>query len=685
MCDCLRAVLECLYLISWPIVSVVLGIFFGSIVGAAISVIIFTLTLVRTPMHVYKMMRVTATTDECFKGHLGTIMRISVFFLVPIPHLVFLLAITAFAATVGVLHYVGKASQVLYNHEYKKAFKQVESNARLEPKSYLGKYVKKCQEYMADDTKSYDVIFFLKGCCAMVPGFFLGSIPFIPFTLLIVLVTLVRLPINVYKTLKVTLFTVLLKWDLRILALVTLPVVHTLFPVIVFIITLAASFWHFTFRTWKNIYKGKSPFHKWDFRKGVDEYYKCHQKFVGEVLNDYDHPTGIPNGWQGDTYGIPVVRILRWQRDFLLCCIFTVYGICVSLCGTIVLSVCKFVPSVFYMWQEITKEYLDQSAVKIMGTWPFYLAGMCLLPVGMVLFFAGLVVASFFMALRVPWEYIEYGYRAALHEPFMILKDLDKWSKWCSGDWCLFVCLSDESDSHAGYVREDSNQSETASEARQRTVAFWVRFVSQSIKTTSELVKSNWVALDDVQSLDPSVVQSIPGVTVLTILADSAKENDLDKEDIKWNVDGTVCKRKDRPVNDGIVSHLWPLAFEVKKMLLANDGELAEAENVKVIAAMICSNSEEDTDDLREFLTQAKAKCDQNYARNNLVRTKINEIVLRMCRTKPYQDRMGSIFSFDYDSNCEEGGFQEKKGKDGSADDDASLILNIATDAGSSE
>lgn len=635
------------------------GLVVGSVVGAAVTAIIFLLTLFRTPMHIYKMLRVTATTDKCFKGRSGRVLRPFVFVLVPIPHVVFLLGVTTFAGSVGLMFYIGKTTKVLYNHEYKKTLKQAGSNARLEPKSHLGKYVKSCQDFMEDDTASHPTIYFLKWCCAGVPGVLLGSIPFVPFTIIIVFITVMRLPINMYKTMKIALFTVVLNLDLRILALVTLPVVHVLFPVVVLVVTIVGSFGHFVWRTWKNIYKGKSPFHKWDtFKTGIEKYHRMHREFVGDMCGEYDHPTGIPNGWRGDSYGIPVVTILRWQRDFLLRLIFALYGFCISLSGSVALSVCKVVPSFFYMWYEITKDYADQSAVKMMGTWPFYLAGLCLAPVVVVIFYAGLIVASIFMgALKVPWEYTGFNCRAAFYEPLMVIKALDKCTWWCSGRWAVFQCLAEKTNP---YTNDWSNQRhrETADEAQQRSGAYWDRLVSQCIKTTSDLLRTGWIAPGDVQSLDPAVIQSIPGVAVLTIPADTVREKDLDEEDIKWNVDGTVCKRKDRPVNDGIVNLLWPLAFEVKKMLAANDCKLAGSDNVRAISAMICSNGEEDTDVLQKFMEEEKAGRDQSYKSNNKIRTKINELVSRICRTKPYQDRMESIFSFDFESACEESGVE---------------------------
>jgi len=154
----------CIYHLVWPILSAVLGIVTGSVLGLLITSVVFLLTFVRTPMHICKMLYVTAVTKECFTGNFSTIMRISVLVLVPLPHLFWLISVTVFSGTVGMLYYIGKCTRIIYNHEYSDTAKKVKSNARLEPKSYLGKYYKRCQEYMKDDAESQSTIYFLKVC-----------------------------------------------------------------------------------------------------------------------------------------------------------------------------------------------------------------------------------------------------------------------------------------------------------------------------------------------------------------------------------------------------------------------------------------------------------------------------------------------------------------------------------------
>jgi hypothetical protein len=202
--------------------------------------------------------------------------------------------------------------------------------------------------------------------------------------------------------------------------------------------------------------------------------------------------------------------------------------------------------------------------------------------------------------------------------------------------------------------RRPHYETETSSETYARAELYWDRFISQGVETTSALIEANWITLENVQNVDPSVVQSIPAVTVLTILADSINEEGLEEEELKWMIDGTVCKKKDIPLKDGITSCVWPMAFEVKRMLLANKKEHAEKENIELLKGMLCANNEQDTDELTTFLKANKDLGVKHLDKNKKIRTKINALVLAILRVKPYRDRMSRIHTHGYTVQTEE-------------------------------
>mmetsp|Transcript_11972 Transcript_11972/g.15996 ORF Transcript_11972/g.15996 Transcript_11972/m.15996 type:complete len:658 (+) Transcript_11972:85-2058(+) len=653
MCKSLATFAKNLFLCVWPIFSIVLGLVCGSVFGIIITLVIFLLTLVRTPMHIFKMLRVTATTDRCFKGHLGLLLRVFVFLLVPLVHILFLIGITCFSATIGMLYYIGRSTKVFYKHEYAKTVKNIESNAKLEPKSYVGKYYKKCQHFMKDDTESLPTIYFLQGCCALIPSILIGVIPFIPFSLAVLGITLYRLPINVYKTIKISIFTVALKWDLKIIAIITLPFVHALFPLLSFLGALVGSFFYFIIRTWSNICEGYSPFHKWKrkFEEGIKKYYKAHKDFVSERCSTYDHPSGIPMDWNGDSYGIPVLKILRWQWDLLVCLFFTAFSITVSLSGTILIAAIKFIPSCLYLWYKSTKAYCKQECATIMGTWPFFIVYMPLLPLVVAMAYLVIVTAAVFIALRTPWRYLENGYLAAWFEPLEILRDIDEFTGHICGEWCILESCNERitpwyiSGQEGGRAHRESN-----SDAHARVELYWDRFISQCIKTTSSLFESHWITLENVEDIDPSAVQSIPAVAILTILAETVNEQGLEKEVLKWSIDGTVCKKRDLPLSDGITSCLWPKVARLKKLLHANKEELASKENIDLLKAMLCANSERDTQELSDFLLHSSELKKLNGPKNIQIQSEVIDLVLAISRVRPYRERMSRIFSHEYET-----------------------------------
>lgn len=618
-------------------------------------------------MHIMKMLYVTATTDKCFKGHLGAAMRISVFVLVPLPHFLFLIGVTVFSGTVGMLYYIGKCTKIIYNHEYTKTMKQIESNAKLEPKSHLGKYYKKCQTFMKEDEKSHPTIYILKGCIAAVPGVVLGVIPFIPFTIAMVGITLLRLPINLYKTMKIALGTVVLKWDLKFIALFTCPLAHIIFPLLVFIASLLESLRYFTYRTSRNIYKGHVPFEKWGwFQDGISDYYKQHQLFVGEFCHDYDHPSGIPLGWNGQRYGIPVAKVLRWQRDIIVCCFLVIYSTPIVILGSSILAVGWILPVIgFYLYRKTTN-YCSGSCLEIMSTWPFYVVIMLLIPpLVAVLFVLGIVFTviteCFF---EIPKLYFTCGFVTGLYGPFGTIARLDILgdSHTFEKGWRFLPCLLDDDENTNAILRERRSNSDRDTPHNDETPdQYWDRFISQCIKTTSELIEEKWITAEDVESMDPAVITSIPAIAVLDILVDSAIEKGLEEEDIKWSIDGTVCKKKDRPTNDAILNFLWPLICDMKQTLLSNS-ELLIAERKSdsdartIIRAMLCDNGNDSTKELTEFLNLNETA--RNSPKNKLLRSKVTNFVLEMTRLGPYLNRMSDIYSREKDeiiTDAEEG------------------------------
>ena len=650
----------------WPIVSIILGLIIGSIFGVLMTVLVFIYTAIRTPMHIVKMMYVTATTDECFKRRLNfdPLLRIVVFCLVPIVHVLWLGGVTGVALTCGTLYYISKATQMFYLHKYKKVVQKIESNAKLDKHSFFGSYVEACQEFMKHDDQSYVAINALKGICAVVPGLSLGILPLIPYTLGVVLITIYRLPVNFYKTMKIAVFTVVLKWDLKLAALIMLPFAHILFPLVALVTAMIGSFCYFTFQTTRSIANGKSPFEKWDkVEFGLRKYYRAHQEFVGKNYCDrYDHPTGIPSGWEGQSYGIPIQRVLRWQWNFMVCCFLLLVGFPICLVGSFLIFTVKLVPGTISWCRILCKEISEQSAGQIMGSWTFYLLAFILMPVGAILASLIAIAAGTSLSFTIPGIFLKDGYKAGFYAPFGMLHSIDGWDFFDLGDECyVLLCLRQwaedtgwgRRDEHeaTGNNRNNNSNHTIYQEQKEFSDAYWDRFANQCIRSTSGLLAMKWITLDDVKSMDPSVIQAIPAVAILEVLRDTVMADETKDDDIWWTIDDTLCKGEDRPQLENVAAFLLPRVVQIKRSLSKKTKKvLCEAPNIKIITAMLCSNTDDTTDTLEEFITaqNISGTSQPHCVANKHIRSKLIELSLAILQVKPFQDRMAVIFDYGY-------------------------------------
>ena len=668
--DCCQVVFEgirlFLLLTVWPVISIVLGIAIGVPVGVIVAVAVVLFTIFVTPVHICKTIYVAATSKECFQGCcLGTLLRIMVLLLTPLPHILFLIALTVFVFTYGIMYYVGKTSRIIYKCDFRKAWDNFRNIVRLDPKTHLGQYYVSCRDFMKNDSECHKIIYSLKRLSAFAVGAPVGAVPFLPLSIAVLAISIARLPINIFTTMKIATVTVLLEWDLRLLALVSLPLVHTVFPLVAFVCAIVGSFFYFTFQTTDSIYNGESPFAKWnEINEWIHTYHNWHVEFVGGLRDTYDHPSGIPDGWRGNSYGLPVRRILLWQWDFFVCCLLIVYSLPISLAGTIVLAAVKLVPSCIYGWYKVSKKYCQQASVNMIATWPFFLATMLLLvPLGVIFFYFGLIVVSvLYTAISTPALYVNEGYLSGFYRPFGCLGDIDEWSDEAFGQQQKYIygCLhgepifarnSEETAWRLRRRRQRMRHNLSYDPDRQSHRAYWDRFASQCVSTTADLLRSGWVSLESVQDVDPAAVQVVPGVAILSVLVDSVMEPGLGHRDFKWNVDGTLCRAQEYDDElDATVKHLMRLILDIRSILSRKKKTLCTPENVQQIRALLCSNSNDDTEALKSFLRdeQTQNARENHYPANNLIRTKVNGLVLSLLRVKPYQERMTTIFSYDY-------------------------------------
>lgn len=642
MCE---QILEALYLFFWPLISMILGLIGGSLFGVFFTIVITLMSLYRLPFNLYQTYRVAIITTEIFEGHFGWLMRGLCLIFIPVPHLLFVAAMTVASCTIGTLFYIGRATKIVYKHEYKKTMKQAGENARMEPKSYMGKYWKRQMKFWEQDQDAETLLKdVLKFSLSIIPGLIWGVLPFIPFTCTILFISVIRLPINMYKTMKITLITVVLKWDLKILTFVTLPVFHVTFVVVVTGAALICNLFYFIGIASHLFYKGKNPLKLYEhFETLILQYQKIHQEFSGGFCETYDHPTGIPEGWRGQAYGIPVRKILKIQWKFMLACFFTGYSIIITCLLTSLISVVKLIPIEIRCLYEYIKSYCKQSCAVILASWPFFLVGIPLLiKVVPVVLVCAVVVCSIW-SLNAVHDAVTDQVKQSFFRAFEISAKFDEYTRELTN---FRILCWDEDDCLVPDTRPACTMRTHAQHTTQ-AVEYWDLFIYECVVFTQELIQKKWINLEDVQCVDPSVVQSIPMIAVLKILARSIP-NPQHKHQIVW-ADGTVCHDKTRPDKDGVVACLWPMIKQIKFDLM-QDQKLYAVDNLEMIIALILSNAEEEfmPEDLKKFLAEKQPEKFENYQANNQIRSKLNNLMLGMSRVHPYQSRMNKIYEFDY-------------------------------------
>jgi len=310
----------------------------------------------------------------------------------------------------------------------------------------------------------------------------------------------------------------------------------------------------------------------------------------------------------------------------------------------------KLFPSILSAWSKLCKQFADEGS-EALPYWPCYLLQFFLLPASVTVWSLLCTVAGTCMSFRVPSTYLQKGYRVGFGDSFQILLEVDEWGYCFDSGWRIMGCFV----SKRGLTdMATENGQDSAEAARLYVEAYWDRFASQCIQSTSCLLSKRWISLDAVKSMDPSIVQTVPAIALLDILADSVNCAKCLDEDILWSIDGTHCTKKDQPPLDHIAQLLWPKIMSVKHLLdhaKKNQKSIAQPQNVQILQAMICNNTDDVTTDLKSFIQSQMVNSDDqpDSANNKLIRSKLIELTLILLRVKPFQDQLNRIFDHEYD------------------------------------
>ena len=127
----------------------------------------------------------------------------------------------------------------------------------------------------------------------------IGLPPAVICSLATLFISLVRLPSNLFCHLLVTYRTVMLTNSLKLTSFILIPLVHTIIPLVTLIFCLLVGGFY---SLWYSLI-GK-PFKPWyEIKLTLDSAWTIFKTRVEEFTEEYGHPSGIPQNWDGRVYG----------------------------------------------------------------------------------------------------------------------------------------------------------------------------------------------------------------------------------------------------------------------------------------------------------------------------------------------------------------------------------------------
>ena len=261
-----------------------------------------------------------------------------------------------------------------------------------------------------------------------------------------------------------------------------LPIVHVLYIVGSFIAATVVNYLGFTGYATATIYEilgGKYKLLR-EFSSiwtsSIKSIWNIHVDSMEGITEKYDHYSGIPSGWNGRRYGLPVGP---WQTVIGL--VLALYGMVTVLLGATVIAVVKILPVLVYLVYQYTKSYLKIGSMNTkLGLIPFFLCGYVLL-IGLVPVVVVLgTIGCLFAGLHCPWvgirhDSLKYGIVEALN----MISEIDKFSASICWGFRIFQFWK-----KLTFKRQ---RGQGRKKQRELAQTYWERFMAACIQSTAHL------------------------------------------------------------------------------------------------------------------------------------------------------------------------------------------------------
>lgn len=196
------------------------------------------------------------------------------------------------------------------------------------------------------------IVGFIIGLCYVLVGVW----PAFIVTGRILFISIIRAPFNLYYSLRIAYFTVMIRPGLKVITILLLPPLHLLFPVFTFLIVFVGGLCvsiSVSFAGW--------PMKPWRKMSGIyNKFYQVYVVDTKKMAENYGHSSGVPEGWDGRVYGMPLDPI-----TIIFGILITINAlICVPI-GFFVIITVKAVPMYLWIiWKSATEFSLPEMVKK---------------------------------------------------------------------------------------------------------------------------------------------------------------------------------------------------------------------------------------------------------------------------------------------------------------------------------
>ena len=465
------------------------------------------------------------------------------------------------------------------------------------------------------------VFTFIRVNLSLLIGIPVGVLPGAITAIGLILITGLHYPANFYKTFKITILTVVLKKRLKLVVLLCLLILQLLYPLIVVIIAVVGSIIYWCGFSVKGVYDGDTSRLSWTKISSIcKDYHEFHVKVIKEILDIYDHPTGVPLNWNGERYDMPDLGFVKTLLGILL----TIYGVVtVSLGTTIILGIKYVFIHTKVLYRFIRDALPKMCTCKGLPFFPFWLCALALLIVlGPLLLFLA-ILASPLAGLLCPYTAITHdmNMKHGLLKAVDLLIKLDK----STYDWAWNIRLLRDRDLDLEYEPPKKPNNDD----------LWELFIGNCKEVVEDIKEKGWVKKEDIEGAMPNVMTSIPAMAILKIILQSIAMGN-GKDVIVWN-DENTCDPKDSANQSDLVGFFWPKVKSIMKKIK----NISKQEQVYMMA-QLCANSDTNTEALNSALAELNIE-DDKKTKVHQISAEINGLVIIILRMNQMQNRMSEF------------------------------------------